>query len=161
MLPPAWVSISVRFRLMPGMHETVLAFDFGLRRIGVAVGQQVTGSANPLGAVANRDSGPDWKDIGRYLEEWRPACIVVGMPCHADGSRSKIADAVDAFIDELARFGLPIETIDERHTSIEAEAILKAERATGIRGRISKEMIDSTAAKLIAERWLRNRDRAG
>ena len=140
---------------MPGMHDTILAFDFGRRRIGVAVGQQVTGSANPLCVVKNSESGPDWQAIDKILQEWQPASLVVGMPANADGSRAKIATYVDEFIDELGRFQRPVHTVDERYTSLEAEEMLKSERAMGIRGRIRKEMIDSTAAVLIAERWLR------
>ena len=141
---------------MPGMPETILAFDFGLRRIGVAVGQEITSSANPLGTVSNSDSGPDWNQISQFLREWRPDRIVVGMPSHTDGSRSDIANDVDRFIEALGRFELTIDIVDERYTSIEAEARLVAERASGIRGRIRKDMIDSTAAVIIAERWLRN-----
>lgn len=134
--------------------KTILAFDFGLRRIGVAVGQDVTGSASPLGVVANRDGGIDHAAIATLIDEWRPAGIVVGMPSNADGSRSDIQDAVDDFIDELARYEIPVETVDERYTSIEAEAVLKRARAAGSRGRISKQMIDSAAAVFIAERYL-------
>jgi putative Holliday junction resolvase len=146
---------------MPGMHETILAFDFGLRRIGVAVGQQVTGSANPLGVINNGDSGPDWNRITKLHEEWQPARLVVGMPSHADGSRAPIADDVDSFIKALGRFELPIETVDERFTSTEAAAILKFERAMGRRKRIKKEHLDSTSAVLIAESWLRNASGSG
>jgi putative Holliday junction resolvase len=137
------------------MHETIMAFDFGRRRIGVAVGQQVTGSANPLGVIRNNESGPDWPAIDKILNEWQPARLIVGMPAHVDGARSDISNEVDRFAAELKRFERPIETIDERYTSIEAGEILKSERAMGLRGRIRKEMIDSTAAVLIAERWLR------
>jgi putative Holliday junction resolvase len=133
---------------------TILAFDFGLRRIGVAVGQSVTGSASPLGVVANRESGIDHDEIAALVREWRPARLVVGMPAHADGSDSEMRQPVLAFIDELKRYGLPIETVDERHTSVEAERILKQARAAGTRGRLSKEDIDSAAAVFIAERYL-------
>jgi putative Holliday junction resolvase len=146
---------------MPGMHETVLAFDFGLRRIGVAVGQQVTGSANPLGFVNNGDSGPDWDRITQLHKEWQPARFIVGMPSHADGSRAPIADNVDSFIEALGRFQLPVETVDERFTSTEAAAMLKSERAMGLRRRIRKELVDSTSAVLIAESWLRNASASG
>jgi len=144
---------------MPGTPElsrprTILAFDFGLRRIGVAVGQDVTGSASPLGVVENRDSGVNHQQLAALIKEWRPTNLVVGMPAHADGSRSEIQQHVEAFIDELERYGLPISTVDERYTSIEAERVLKEARAAGIRGRISKEMIDSAAAVFIAERYL-------
>jgi len=141
---------------MPATPETVLAFDFGRRRIGVAVGQQVTNSASPLATIANGDAGPDWRRIEALLTEWRPQRLIVGMPMHADGSPSDIGQAVDSFIAELGRFALPVETIDERYSSVEAEAALKEQRRQGIRGRIDKASIDSAAAMLIAERWLKN-----
>jgi putative Holliday junction resolvase len=137
--------------------RTILAFDFGLRRIGVAIGQDITGSASPLGVVANREDGVDYDAIAALIKEWRPSGIVVGMPSHADGSPSSLQDPVDAFIEELGRFALDIATVDERHTSVEAENALKKARAAGSRGRISKEAIDSTAAVFIAERYLSSR----
>ena len=146
---------------MPGMHETILAFDFGHRRIGIAVGQQVTGSANPLGIVSNSDDGPNWREISKLIDEWQPARLIVGMPANADGSRADIADPVDQFVTDLGRFERPVNTVDERYTSLEAEEMLKSERAMGLRGRIRKEMIDSAAAVLIAERWLRNEAGSG
>ncbi len=139
---------------MPDTPETILAFDFGLRRIGVAVGQQVTQSANPLTVIKNGDTGPDWNAIAALIEDWQPARLIVGMPMNADGSPSEIATKVSTFIEELGRFGRPVETEDERFSSLEAEELLKSERAAGLRGRINKEMVDSAAATLIAERWL-------
>jgi putative Holliday junction resolvase len=133
---------------------TILAFDFGLRRIGVAVGQSVTGSASPLAVIANRETGIDHDAIAALIREWRPARLVVGMPTHADGSDSDMLKPVLAFIDELRRYELPISTVDERYTSVEAERTLKEARAAGTRGRISKEDIDSAAAVFIAERYL-------
>jgi putative Holliday junction resolvase len=134
--------------------KTILAFDFGLRRIGVAVGQDVTGSASPLGTVNNRDDGVDHAAIAALIREWGPSGIVVGMPSHADGSPSDMQEPIEAFILELQRYGLGIDTVDERHTSVEAKQVLKQARASGTRGRISKEMIDSAAAVFIAERYL-------
>lgn len=141
---------------MPGTPETIIAFDFGLRRIGVAVGQQVTNSASPLETVGNSDNGPDWSRIDAIVREWRPQRLIVGMPTHADGSPSDIANTVRKFIDELSKFELPVETVDERYSSVEAEAVLRSQREEGLRGRISKEAIDSAAATFIAERWLKN-----
>jgi putative Holliday junction resolvase len=134
--------------------ETIIAFDFGLRRIGVAVGQTITASASPLGVVANSDGGPDHARIGALLDEWRPARLVVGLPAHADGTPSDIEKQVRDFIADLQRYGLPISTVDERYTSIEAEAVLKRARSEGSRGRVSKEAIDTAAAVFIAERYL-------
>ena len=144
---------------MPGTPEssgpeTILAFDFGLRRIGVAVGQTVTASASPLGIVSNDADGPDQDRIAALIDEWRPGRLVVGMPAHADGSPSEMQAHVRRFIVSLEIHGLPIETTDERYTSIEAEAVLKNARAAGTRGRITKESIDSAAAVFIAERYL-------
>ena len=144
---------------MPGTPETILAFDFGKRRIGVAVGQQITDSASPLGVVRNGENGPDQDHIQRLIREWSPARLVVGMPLHADGTPSAITELVGLFIQELAKFGLPIDTVDERYTSVEAQQMLRSRRAEGGRGRIRKETIDSTAALLIAERWLKNAQR--
>ncbi len=147
---------------MPGTPDlpnarTILALDFGLRRIGVAVGQDVTGSASPLGIVANRDSGVDHDAIAALIREWRPSVLVVGMPSHADGSPTDLAEPIAVFIAELERYDLPIDTVDERHTSVEAERVLKDARASGSRGRISKESIDAAAAVFIAERYLASR----
>jgi putative Holliday junction resolvase len=141
---------------MPGTPETIIAFDFGLRRIGVAVGQQVTNSASPLETVSNSDNGPEWSRIDTIVREWRPQRLIVGMPTHADGSPSDIGDSVRKFIDELGKFELPVEAVDERYSSVEAEAALRSQREEGLRGRISKGAIDSAAATLIAERWLKN-----
>jgi putative pre-16S rRNA nuclease len=134
--------------------RTILAFDFGLRRIGVAVGQDITGSASPLGVVANRQDGVDHEALAGLINEWRPTGLVVGMPTHADGSPSDMQEPVEAFIEELRCYELAVDTVDERYTSIEAEQVLKEARAAGTRGRISREMIDSAAAVFIAERYL-------
>lgn len=136
--------------------RTIVAFDFGLKRIGIAVGQTVTGSANPLGVVANGASGPDHERIAALLAEWRPDRLVVGMPAHADGSPSAMGTQVRHFIVALERYGLPVETVDERHTSQEAEAALKLARQSGSRGRIRKQHVDAAAAVVIAERYLRS-----
>jgi putative Holliday junction resolvase len=134
--------------------RTILAFDFGLRRIGVAIGQDITGSASPLGTLSNRDEGVDHAEIAALIKEWGPTSIVVGMPSHADGTPSKMQEPIEAFILDLQRYGLIVDTVDERYTSVEAERVLKQARAAGTRGRISKEMIDSAAAVIIAERYL-------
>ena len=125
-----------------------------MRRIGVAIGQDITASASPLGIVANRDDGVDHNAISALIEEWQPTNIGVGMPAHTNGSRSDMQRAVEKFIEELRRYELAVDTIDERYTSVEAERILRKARAAGTRGRISKEMVDSAAAVFIAERYL-------
>jgi len=134
--------------------ETIVAFDFGLRRIGIAVGQNITASANPISAISNSDTGPDWQAISAILSEWCPARLIVGMPLHKDGSPSEMVRHINQFIGELERFSRPVETVDESYSSLEASELLKLERTLGLRGRINKEAIDSVAAMLIAERWL-------
>ncbi|MDH5323634.1 MAG: Holliday junction resolvase RuvX, partial [Gammaproteobacteria bacterium] len=141
---------------MPGtpdatVAETILAFDYGRRRIGVAVGQTITASASPLGVIRNNAAGADLAKIAALIREWRPNRLIVGLPMHADGSTSELQHVLDAFIDQLKAFALPIDTVDERYTSLEAEAELRQARARGARGRISRQQIDSTAAVLIAE----------
>ncbi len=134
--------------------DTTLAFDVDLRRIGVAVGQSVTASASPLGVISNSNNGPDQNGITALVKEWQPGRLVVGMPAHADGSPSEMQSHVRRFIKTLEDYELPIDTVDERYTSIEAEAALKTARAAGTRGRITKDSIDSAAAVFIAERYL-------
>ncbi len=143
---------------MPGTPEhkpeTVIAFDFGLRRIGVAVGQQVTKSASAIGVVSNSSAGPDWQGIERIIADWQPARLIVGVPSHADGTPSKLTARVVRFMDDLRRYGRPVEATDENYSSREAGKMLAQQRALGLRGQVRKENIDSTAAVLIAERWL-------
>jgi putative Holliday junction resolvase len=134
--------------------STILAFDYGLRRIGTAVGQQVTGSASPLGAVSNGNAGPDWPAIDRLVDEWRPARLIVGLPTREDGTGSAITARVEQFAVGLRRFGLPVDTVDERYSSIEALARLKVQRRRGLRRRLRKNSVDAAAAVVIAERWL-------
>lgn len=139
----------------PSRTQTLIALDFGGRRIGLAVGQQITDSASPLGTAGNGPDGPDWQAIGRWIDEWQPDQLIVGMPYNVDGSRSTLADQVDAFIAALSRYDLPVQTVDERYSSLEAEASLREARRRGSRGAVRKEAVDAAAAVLIAERWLR------
>ncbi|TLY63439.1 MAG: Holliday junction resolvase RuvX [Gammaproteobacteria bacterium] len=135
--------------------RTVLAFDFGLKRIGIAAGDTVTATAAPRPAAAVHQSGPDWQAIGREVRALGPRRLVVGAPYNADGSPGALAPAARRFAAELERrFGLPVEMVDERYSSVEASAALKARRASGgRRRRIQREDIDSTAAAIILERW--------
>jgi putative Holliday junction resolvase len=138
----------------PAAAATILAFDYGLKRIGVAVGQTITGSASPLATVSNRATGVDLAEIGRLVREWRPAVLVVGLPLNADGSPSDMSRAATAFATSLECFARPVLLVDERHTSAEAGAEFKKARQAGQRGRVRRERIDAAAAVLIAERYL-------
>lgn len=137
-----------------GRDTTLLGFDFGLRRIGVAVGQGLTGSASPVGVVPARDGEPDWNVLQRYLREWMPAQLVVGLPYTMDGGEQDITLRARQFASALSQhFTGPIHTIDERLSSREAEMRLKALRQAG-RRRITREDIDCAAACVILESWL-------
>jgi putative Holliday junction resolvase len=135
--------------------ETVLAFDFGLKRIGIAAGDTLTATAAPRPAAAVFQNGPDWDTIAREVRMLSPRLLVVGAPYNADGSPGKLAPAARRFAAELERrFGLPVNMVDERWSSLEASAALKAQRSSGERRRrVRKEDIDSAAAAVILGRW--------
>ncbi|HEY1992471.1 MAG TPA: Holliday junction resolvase RuvX [Gammaproteobacteria bacterium] len=143
--------------MVPAPPQTALGFDFGLKRIGVAVGQTVTRSASPLGTAAVRGGEPDWGAIGRMVAEWRPAALVVGLPYNMDLSEQEMTGHARRFAEGLAaRFPLPVHTVDERLSSKEAEAQLKERRQQG-RRRISREDIDGAAACVILESWFNSK----
>jgi putative holliday junction resolvase len=135
--------------------ETVLAFDFGLKRIGIASGDTLTGSAAPRPAAVTGPAGPDWTAIAREVTTLRPARLIVGAPYNADGSEGPMTAAARGFAAELERrFALPVHLVDERYSSLEATAALREERASGRRRRrVSKADIDSTAAAVILGRF--------
>ncbi|MGH8209967.1 MAG: Holliday junction resolvase RuvX [Steroidobacteraceae bacterium] len=136
--------------------QTVLAFDFGLKRIGIAAGDTLTATAAPRPAAAVHQQGPDWDAITREVRMLSPRLLVVGAPYNADGSPGALAPAARRFGAELERrFGLPVSMVDERWSSLEASAALTAQRSSGARRRrVHKEDIDSAAAAVILERWL-------
>ena len=136
--------------------EVILAFDYGAKRIGVAVGQTTTGSASPLGAIAVHGT-PDWAALERCLHDWSPARLLVGLPYNMDGTETVLTATCRAFAAELARrFGLPVDCVDERLTSAAATADLREARRSGARTRrVRREDIDAHAARLILETWLR------
>ncbi len=140
----------------PAGPLVALAFDFGHKRIGLAVGSTLTGTAAPRPAIAMLPGGPDWAAIGREIRAQVPKVLVVGVPYNADGSESVMAGAARRFARELGtRFNLPVGEVDERWSSIEAGAALKHQRASGQRRRrIQKQDIDSAAAAVILTRWL-------
>jgi len=128
--------------------RTLLGFDYGLKRIGVAVGQELTGTASALTTVAARDGKPDWDAIGRLMDEWRPDAVVVGLPLNMDGSDHELSRRARRFGNQLhGRYNLPAHFIDERLSSLEAEALLKGRSRR-------KEDIDKLAAQVILETWL-------
>ncbi|MFZ9994224.1 MAG: Holliday junction resolvase RuvX [Steroidobacteraceae bacterium] len=140
--------------------QVVLAFDFGLRRIGCAVGDTLTRRARPLRTLERRDPTQllplEWSALTAIIREVGATQIVVGQPYNADGSRHALADALDAFVMQVGeRCALPVHQVDERYSSLEAEETLRELRARGQRrGAIKKTDVDSMAAALILERWL-------
>ncbi len=136
---------------------SLLALDFGLRRIGLAIGTPLTGTATPLTTVAARDGEPEWSQLDAVVKEWRPDLLVLGLPYNADRSESEMTARVREFAETLGqRYVLEVKLMDERYTSAEAEAILKQQRRSGVRNkRIKKEDVDSMAAAIIAESWMR------
>jgi len=135
--------------------QTVLAFDFGRKRIGIASGDTVTRQAAPHGAVAVLRSGPDWQAVERAVRTLAPAVLVVGAPYNADGSEGTLLADARRFAAELEhRFALPVQLIDERFSSLEASEALKTRRASGVRARrVARADIDSAAAAVILGRW--------
>ena len=133
---------------------TLLAFDFGHRRIGVAVGQTLTGTASAL-AVVSFTSKPDWQAIQVIIGEWKPVAIVVGLPLAADGSESEMSKSARRFGRQLeGRYGIPVIYEDERLTSFSAEQRFVESRGQGDMRRKHAALKDAMAAQLILESWL-------
>jgi putative Holliday junction resolvase len=130
-------------------QRTLLGFDFGTKRIGVAVGQELTCTATALVTLNSPDGGPDWAAISHLIEEWQPDALVVGLPLNLDGSESESSRLARRFGNRLAgRYNLPVFTADERLSSSEAESILAEQ------GHYEKADIDKLAAQLILQGWL-------
>jgi putative Holliday junction resolvase len=138
---------------------TLLAFDVGARRIGIAVGNTVSMSASELGVLDVHASGPDWDRLDRWVREWRPDALVVGDPATLDGGDQPIRARARSFARELGRrYGLPVQQVDERTSSIEAAQRFAAGRAAGTRRRRQAADLDALAAVVILERWLAEPD---
>lgn len=134
---------------------TVLGFDVGSRRIGVAVGSAFGHGARALAVVDVHAQGPDWPALDKLHKEWRPDGLIVGDPMTLEGGDQPIRLRAHAFARELnARYSLPVVLVDERLSSIEAAQRFAAERATGRKRRRDAEALDAVAAAVIVERWL-------
>ncbi|SMF40371.1 Holliday junction resolvase RuvX [Pseudogulbenkiania subflava] len=130
---------------------TTLAFDFGERRIGVAMGETLLGIAHPLITIDTEITDQRFAAIGKLIDEWRPAQLVVGLPVHADGTEHDLTRLARRFANRLkGRFGLPVWLVDERHTSLIAESLLNE---AGVRGRKQKPALDQVAAQAILQTW--------
>lgn len=126
---------------------TVLAFDFGERRIGIAVGEHLINSANPLTTIDNESNEVRFATITQLINEWQPKLLVVGLPLSLDGSETEVTQLCKKFARRLnGRFNLPVIMIDERYSSTEASQMLNE---SGIKGRAQKAMLDQVAAQTI------------
>ena len=134
---------------------TVIGFDFGLNRTGVAVASLLTGLATPQCVLYSKNGQPDWQGIDKLIKEWQPAQLVVGMPRKLDGSDSAMKKTITRFCNALEQHtGLPVHTANEQLSSREAEQRLKSARQAGRKRKIRKEEIDQLAAAIILENWM-------
>jgi putative Holliday junction resolvase len=123
------------------MVDIVLGFDFGIKRIGIAMGNTLTGHAQPLSVIKAIDNAARFAQIGALIEEWRPARLVVGEPRHPDGAEHEMTLRCRRFANQLhGRFGLPVELVDERYSS----AVIQSKRG---------EVIDDKAAAIILQQY--------
>ena len=123
----------------------IIAFDYGEKKIGVAVGQTSTNTSSPLQIIFNKDNNTNWTSISSLLDEWKPDLILLGKPLNMDGSESEIMKKVDKFYKELKYiYDADIEFVDERLTTFEAREILKDEK---------HDNVDAHAAKILIDNW--------
>ena len=134
--------------------RTILAFDFGRKRLGVAVGQELTRTARALTTLNHVKQAPDWQGIAALIKEWRPQLLVVGLPVNMDGTVHELDSEVRVFGEQLkTRYNLPVEWIDERLSSREAEQEL-AEQIRARHRERHRQDIDKLAAAIILQTWL-------
>lgn len=131
------------------MNGTLLAFDFGEKRIGVAVGEAQLKQAHPLATIRSERNDERFAAIEKLIAEWRPARLVVGQPRSTDGTPHAMTARCTRFANQLrGRFGLPVSEVDERYTSTDAASLL---HDAGLDGRKAKTHLDSVAAQLILQ----------
>lgn len=134
----------------------ILGIDFGLRRIGIAVGQALTRTASALEIVRHGDQ-PDWTAFDRLVKEWNPALFVVGLPLAKDGEDTDMSKRARRFGAQLqGRYNRPVEFADERMTSRAAQSRFVEQRAAGTLRRKHASQLDAIAAKIILENWLQS-----
>jgi putative Holliday junction resolvase len=133
-------------------YDILFGFDFGMKRIGVAVGQTVTQTARPLATLQAKQGVPQWETLTQLIQKWRPDAFIVGIPLNMDGTEQPLTQAAQQFADRLReRYALPVHGMDERLTSVEAKARIFSE---GGYKALKNTEIDSVAAQLILQNWL-------
>ncbi len=131
--------------------QTALGFDFGTQSIGVSIGQAITGTAQPLSPLKAKDGIPNWDQLAQVIKEWQPDGCVVGLPLNMDGTEQPLTARARKFAGRLeGRFGVQVQLMDERLTTVEARSNAFEQR--GYKG-LDKGRIDSEAACLILESW--------
>lgn len=136
-------------------QRTLLAFDFGLKRIGVAVGTRITATSHPVTTLTTGPAGIDWPRISHLIQTWEPDGLVLGLPLHEDGSGHKLTERVRRFGRQLeGRYRLPVHFVDEYLSSWEARSDLADARHAGRRRRIRRGEIDARAAQRILQGFL-------
>jgi len=134
--------------------QTLLGFDFGTKSIGVATGQMITATAQPIDAIKANDGIPNWDTVEKVIKEWQPDLVVVGLPLNMDGSEQAITQRAKKFANRLnGRFGVNIALQDERLTTASAKEFI-FERG-GFKA-LDKGKVDSVSAALILESWMEN-----
>ena len=143
----------------PDAVSTALGFDYGARRIGVAVGNALTGTARALEVIANGAQGPDWPRVDALMREWQPQILLVGLPLTMEGEEQKNSAAARAFAARLdEKYKLPTQLVDERLSSREAAQRFAQRRAGGQARRKHAAALDAVAAEVIVEQWLRDNE---
>jgi putative Holliday junction resolvase len=139
----------------PDAVSTALGFDYGARRIGVAVGNALTRTARALEVIANGAQGPDWPRVDALMREWQPQILLVGLPLTMEGEEQKNSAAARAFAARLdEKYKLPTQLVDERLSSREAAQRFAQRRAGGQARRKHAAALDAVAAEIIIEQWL-------
>lgn len=134
--------------------QTLLGFDFGTKSIGVATGQMITATAQPINAIKANDGIPNWDNVEKVINEWQPDIVIVGLPLNMDGSEQPITQRAKKFANRLnGRFGVKIALQDERLTTASAKEFI-FERG-GFKA-LDKGKVDSVSAALILESWMEN-----
>ena len=132
--------------------ETAMGFDFGTRKIGMAIGQSITNTANPIDTIYSKDGVINWDEIRKIINQWQPDILVVGLPLNMDGSEQPITATAKKFANDLSiRFNLKVELVDERLTTKASKEYIFNEH--GYKG-LKKISVDSMSAKLILEQWM-------
>lgn len=132
--------------------RSLMGFDFGTRSIGIATGQEVTGTASPLTSVKANDGIPDWTQLEKILKEWQPDLLIVGLPLNMDGTEQEMTVRARKFGQRLhGRFGFQVEFKDERLTTTDAKARLFEQ---GGYKALGKSRVDAVSAQLILESWM-------